>query len=190
MREDDYPKTGKGMSTARVLRTFSVSLVAAAGFAATSLAGVPVDPPDSFDFSGNDTNDLAVYNPDTSEWQVRSLDGSTFSIFWGWNEAHPVPGDYNGDGIAGVECEQISLQDGRPGARVRAGPFVLRRQDTVSFPSAGVRVTLRRVETSKNKNGFWHSAAGARARVRGQAWSCTRVSRKALGSLSGNGQVY
>ena len=44
----------------------------------------------------------------------------------------------NGDGIVGVECEQISLQDGRPGARVRAGPFVLRRQDTVSFPSAGV----------------------------------------------------
>lgn len=52
----------------------------------------------------------------------------------------------NGDGIAGVECEQISLEDGRPGARVRAGPFVLRRQNPVShftsaIPSAASNAT-------------------------------------------------
>ena len=38
----------------------------------------------------------------------------------------------DGDGIGAVECEQTALEDGRPGARVRAGPFVLRRHDAVS----------------------------------------------------------
>lgn len=44
----------------------------------------------------------------------------------------------NAEGIAGVDCEQISLEDGRPGARVRAGPFVLRRQNSVSYFSSAI----------------------------------------------------
>eukprot|EP01043_Picozoa_sp_COSAG02_P058036 COSAG02_NODE_7154_length_3152_cov_1.172945_3_plen_290_part_01 len=52
----------------------------------------------------------------------------------------------NAEGIAGVECEQMFLEDGRAGARVRAGPFVLRRQNSVrrfagAIPSAAFDAT-------------------------------------------------
>ena len=41
----------------------------------------------------------------------------------------------NAEGIATVQCEQTSVGDGRSGARVRAGPFVLRRREAVSYSS-------------------------------------------------------
>jgi hypothetical protein len=42
----------------------------------------------------------------------------------------------HGDGIAGVGCEQTELDDGRPGACVRAGPFVLRREGAETAAAA------------------------------------------------------
>lgn len=61
----------------------------------------------SANFNGPDSDlknrdDLSVYDPNTGNWFILGLDGQlmAFAENWGWNQAHPAPGDYNGDGKA------------------------------------------------------------------------------------------
>ena len=61
----------------------------------------------SGNFNGADLDslrraDLAVYDPPTGNWYIRALKGPlmAFGENWGWNQANPAPGDYNGDGRA------------------------------------------------------------------------------------------
>ena len=61
----------------------------------------------SGNFNGADADlknrdDLSVYDPNTGNWFILGLDGQlmAFAENWGWNQANPAPGDYNGDGRA------------------------------------------------------------------------------------------
>ena len=54
----------------------------------------PVPLPDSGDYNGDGTSDLAVFRPDTGLWAVRGITRATF----GSAGDIPVPGDYRGDG--------------------------------------------------------------------------------------------
>ncbi|MCP5487996.1 MAG: VCBS repeat-containing protein [Verrucomicrobia bacterium] len=59
----------------------------------------------SANFNGEDPDsknrdELAVYDPDTGNWFILTLSEQllAFAENWGWNQANPAPGDYNGDG--------------------------------------------------------------------------------------------
>ncbi len=60
------------------------------------------------DGDGKQRAELAVYDPNTGNWFIRSLDGTllAFGENWGWNATHPAPGDFNGDGNADLSVYQ------------------------------------------------------------------------------------
>jgi len=53
------------------------------------------------DFNGNGRSDLAVYQPATGHWFIRTRTGTIleWKRQWGYSSAVPVPADYDGDGI-------------------------------------------------------------------------------------------
>lgn len=52
------------------------------------------------DFDGDGKSDLAVYQPSTGNWFIRTLSGKTLAWHkqFGYYNAKPVPADYDGDG--------------------------------------------------------------------------------------------
>ncbi|NLE67793.1 MAG: hypothetical protein GX608_10255 [Lentisphaerae bacterium] len=58
--------------------------------------------PQANDYDGDGASDLAVFDPGTGRWYIRTLAGAVPAWHepWGWPGATPVPGDYNGDGRA------------------------------------------------------------------------------------------
>lgn len=70
------------------------------------------------DFNGPDVDgrrhdEMAVYNPQTGSWYARSPLGDVVmgGTRWGWNEADPVPGDYDGDGRSDMAVFQRTRGD-------------------------------------------------------------------------------
>lgn len=57
---------------------------------------------------GKRTDDLAVYYPATGTWYIHPIYTSsvTYAESWGFDEAVPVPGDYDGDGKADLAVYQ------------------------------------------------------------------------------------
>lgn len=53
------------------------------------------------DFNRDGASDLAVYEPATGNWFIRTLGGNVLAWQkqWGYSAARPVPADYDGDGI-------------------------------------------------------------------------------------------
>ena len=49
------------------------------------------------EFSTNTVSDLAIYVASNAHWKVPA---AGIDMSWGWNETHPVPGDFNGDGMS------------------------------------------------------------------------------------------
>lgn len=56
------------------------------------------------DYNGDGTNDLAVYDPTTGDWYIKTVGAGgsvlAWELNWGFSGAIPVEGDYNGDGKA------------------------------------------------------------------------------------------
>ncbi len=77
----------------------------------TSAVAVNVEPgaetvPVNGDYNGDGVADLAMYEPSTGNWYIRSLTpldadhpALAFAMNWGNSGMDPVPGDYNGDGV-------------------------------------------------------------------------------------------
>ncbi|HZH33767.1 MAG TPA: M36 family metallopeptidase, partial [Pyrinomonadaceae bacterium] len=49
------------------------------------------------DYNGDGRSDPAIYTPQTGNWSIRTMNGTT-DIRWGLSEDQPVPADYDGDG--------------------------------------------------------------------------------------------
>ncbi len=64
-----------------------------------SLAGVQAVPGD---YDGDGTDDLAVFDPNTGRWFIRTLSGTPLLMgtTWGFPGARAVSGDYDGDGTS------------------------------------------------------------------------------------------
>ncbi len=75
------------------------------------------------DYTGDSASDIGVYNPASGDWQIHN--SGTFT-FGGGTYDVPVPGDYNGDGVADLAYFDRSLalwyaQSGSGGASIYDG---------------------------------------------------------------------
>jgi beta-propeller repeat-containing protein len=52
--------------------------------------------PDSADFSGDGTSDIAIFRPNSGLWAVRGVT----RVYFGGSADNPLPGDYDGDGTS------------------------------------------------------------------------------------------
>ena len=70
-------------------------------------------PPLMTDYDGDGISDLALYEPTTGQWNIRTRAGTvlTWEVRWGYNGAKPVGGDYDGDGKA-----DMAVYDDQKGA--------------------------------------------------------------------------
>jgi hypothetical protein len=103
-REDSFPEAPGGASGVGSPASLSSSPrgpgliawgVAWGGTGLTALTG---------DFDGDGRDDLAVYQPGTGNWYVRSLTGGilAWAVNWGGGGFTPVVGDFDGDGKADI----------------------------------------------------------------------------------------
>ena len=54
------------------------------------------------DYDGDGTDDMAIYEPESGLWFVKTVTGRmlVWGLSWGGPGLVPVPGDYDGDGVS------------------------------------------------------------------------------------------